>query len=968
MHRRSGRRARRAVDVALAGVAVRMKYAMATPEPPPNAPIPRTATLNVTDRDQWDRISSAILSGAGPRDAGDDALNVERKAMAKELAAMRRYVKELEIEREASEERAAQRERDARDAEQRANAGDARNAERLAMKELEMAQRERELILREEELDARARATEDAEVFEANLKRRAARLDERERAMRNARDDLDLRDDQLTEAIVGLERENEAVRRETAAMERRREEIVRELTDREVGVLKREESATEREHELRVVEGRLGALKERASDEEARLRRAIERADAAEKREADVARRLHELENDEQRVRTNLREVQADVGRAVDVKASAQRETDALKKDVEILRGELSALTAEKARQVQFIQSVRSDLDERERETADAAEIAANECEAIAVAWDEIESMRSDLERQEKMIEDTAAQLEENVKAFDRDATAMRERQEENERKLDELREHEEFLRRLASENESKAREVSTLEAEIAERLRDVEAREAEVAEWRPQIDEFKSKRVDIEAHAAAIETAKTQLVELSAREKELEEKELQLERREEAAARQLSAAAEAEVILNEENAKLEQKLQEMAPNLIAAELEREVVELKMELERTKAAANAVMANADMERRRREEEESSSGAAAGDADPFAAVGEEKIRQEERARAEQVLESKTAALLRANALLDARENELAKREFALTDELERLEHDTARLLTLQDEVNERMKNVLEVEMHGIGGEPRKRREDASDYATVANAERHAATILADAEEVRRTARAHLEAATATAQAARAINDACESSEREGAATIKRVSAVVASAIQAAKRQGDELRARREQASTSVVALDRDAKIDLLDAQLEYVAKAKADLDRREASIRSDSFAAASRRRANAATSNDELSSRARTARLREEVHGAAEHLLECLSQGETALARAAAVLHAPRVSELRLKLAGLLGVADRLARARVDVSGDDTEEDILSDRLAALEHEIRRAGGWFEDLRRAVREV
>ena len=83
---------------------------------------------------------------------------------------------------------------------------------------------------------------------------------------------------------------------------------------------------------------------------------------------------------------------------------------------------------------MQFIQSVRSDLDERERETADAAEIAANECEAIAVAWDEIESMRSDLERQEKMIEDTAAQLEENVKAFDRDATAMRERQEANER------------------------------------------------------------------------------------------------------------------------------------------------------------------------------------------------------------------------------------------------------------------------------------------------------------------------------------------------------------------------------------------------------------------------------------------------------------------------------------------------------------------------------------------------------
>ena len=73
MRRRSGRRARRAVDVALA---FRMKYEMHTPEPPPNAPIPRAATLNVTDRDQWDRISSAILSGAGPRDADDDALNV----------------------------------------------------------------------------------------------------------------------------------------------------------------------------------------------------------------------------------------------------------------------------------------------------------------------------------------------------------------------------------------------------------------------------------------------------------------------------------------------------------------------------------------------------------------------------------------------------------------------------------------------------------------------------------------------------------------------------------------------------------------------------------------------------------------------------------------------------------------------------------------------------------------------------
>ena len=79
-------------------------------------------------------------------------------------------------------------------------------------------------------------------------------------------------------------------------------------------------------------------------------------------------------------------------------------------------------------------------------------------------------------------------------------------------------------------------------------------------------------------------ETAKTELEETRARERELDEKEAQLERREEAAVRQLSAAAEAEVILNEENAKLEQKLHELAPNLLAAELEREIVDLKMEL------------------------------------------------------------------------------------------------------------------------------------------------------------------------------------------------------------------------------------------------------------------------------------------------------------------------------------------------------------------------------------------------
>ena len=76
-------------------------------------------------------------------------------------------------------------------------------------------------------------------------------------------------------------------------------------------MLRREESVTEREHELRIVEGRLDSLKERAADEEARVRRAMERADAAEKRESDVARRLAEIENDEQRAKQIANKKQA---------------------------------------------------------------------------------------------------------------------------------------------------------------------------------------------------------------------------------------------------------------------------------------------------------------------------------------------------------------------------------------------------------------------------------------------------------------------------------------------------------------------------------------------------------------------------------------------------------------------------------------------------------------------------------
>ena len=936
---------------------------MRTPEPPPEAPRTPPARVDVdagaSDRARWDAIANGLLDVPRASVASlattvevvaedSRAIKLERQAVARELAAMRRYVAELETEAAATAERARRLERERDEARAEASAGDALAVERAREQMIELQARERDARDREMALMERERAAEATEARAEATRRREERLDERERAMRRAREDIDSRDDELTQALVQMDRESDAVRREMETLERRRSEIVEELTEREVEVLRREESVTEREHELRIVEGRLDSLKERAADEEARVRRAMERADAAEKRESDVARRLAEIENDEQRARSNLRETQNDLTRAIESRASVQREVDSLKKDVESLRDEADAFASEKGRQLKLMDSVRADLDDRERETADAAEIAAKECEAIAVAWDEVETMRGDLERQEKMIEETAARLEDNVKAFDRDVTAMREREETHEHKQRELREHEEFLDRMARENETRARDLSAREAELDARRREAESREAEIAEWKPQIEEFRSKRTEFEAQMALVETAKTELEETRARERELDEKEAQLERREEAAARQLSAAAEAEVILNEENAKLEQKLHELAPNLLAAELEREIVDLKMELERAKATANAALANADVERRRREEEASQRF----DVDPFAPGAgkddhdddgrEDDAHREERARAEELLETKTAALLRANALLDARENELATREFALSDDLERLESDTTRMMALRDEIDDKLRAVAASESH------RDERGDDDDA-------RATTTTLAEAERVRSVARAHLEAALANAEAARAINDACEKREKESAAAIERVSSIVASTVRASR-------------AAAVSADERESKMELLDAQLAYVAEAKSELDRREASARGDAFVRASRDRSLAVDSARDLSRASRLRALRGEITDARAHLDECLETAASDLNHVATTIAAPTdVDALRASLARLRVSASRLDADREDDRRAD-REDILARRLRALEREIRRAGAWFDRLRSFIRSA
>jgi chromosome segregation ATPase len=945
---------------------------MSTPEPPPSAPVPRRVVNDAAAADgldldgAGDAAWNAVRATVTAEDDDDDedavmqqtsstsmeaAMRAERAATARELAATRRYARELELELSASERARAEA----------ATANDSRardEIERLRAREREVERREIALVEAEERLAERERNAEDVEALETQMRKRMVTLEDRERVMRLARDDLESKDDRLTESIVAVEREAEAVRGERAAVDARRAEIVRELTDREVSVLKREERVTAREHEIRVSESRLSSLKERASEEESRLKRAMERADSAEKRESDVRRRLEELETEEQRVKTQLRETQSDVSRATDSKSTLQRELDAMRKDGESLRDEIDSLIAEKTRQQRFVEKMRSDLDDRERETADAAETAARECESIAIAWEEVEMMRKDLERQEKMIEETAIRLEENVKAYDADASRLREREDANELRSRELRDQEEFIDRAARENDARATDLQT-------RARELEAREAEVAEWRPKIEDFKSKQGELEAHSAAIEDARKQLDELIARERELEEKELQLEQREEAAARQLSAAAEAEMILNEENARLDDKLRSNAPALVASELEVEVATLKVELERAKSQANAALASADIERRRRAEAEE------GEDRETAASSRELV--------EESLETRTAALLRANALLDERESEMEKREAQIVAELDRIESDTLRLVSLQEDLNEKMRVAVELGVVGSGV--------VGVDGNAAEERRKAYEIRSEAEQIRLTAKAHLEAAMASAEAARAVHSACESHEKTSAETMSRVSSIVATAIQVAQREGEALNERRRQLESSradAYEEEEQRKMDVLDAQLEYVERAKSKLDKREAAMRSVAHAKASHRRAIEAVtrgSSENIASRARTSRLLEETRVAAARLRDYLEQGESRLTRAASALSPADVASLRLKLAGLVGVARRVEEAAAederitpglddDAFGDIRDVDAvnrrLADRLAALEHEIRRAARWFEDLRELVR--
>jgi hypothetical protein len=163
------------------------------------------------------------------------------------------------------------------------------------------------------------------------------------------------------------------------------------------------------------------------------------------------------------------------------------------------------------------------------------------------------------------------------------------------------------------------------------------------------------------------------------------------------------------------------------------------------------------------------------------------------------------------------------------------------------------------------------------------------------------------------------------------------------------------------------------------MDALDAQLDYVNKVKSDLERREAAMKTTQFAQNSHRRAVAVvTSSGDLVARERARRLHEETRAASARLRDYLDQGERRLDAATETLHSNDVAALRLKLAGLVGVAQRLEDAvdfgRLSLRDDGEYDDPVDDEtlqkhaadcLRALEHEIRRAGRWFEDLRALV---
>ena len=987
---------------------------MRTPEPPPRSPVAPNAAPGSTHDDALDlqrrRVTGLNAAPSAPAPAPAPvgatmtssavAVKHERAAVAKELTAMRRYVKEMERELEAL---ALERERSGnlvKDADARVKAIEEEASTRVMARELELDRLARDLAIREEALEAKSLLLARADAQEARNEKFAGVIRERERALEALREELASKDDALTDAIIALERESDVVRRDAAALERRRGDIADELSAREVSVLKREDAVTTREHEIRMVENRLTALRARVEEEESRATRAMERADTTESRSSDAEERLRALESDERRALLRVREAQSELERTMDAKSSAERETESIKKSIEVLRREVEAFESEKTRIQGVVEDIREELNERERETASAAEIAAKECESIAVAWEEIEAMRRDLERQEKMIEETAVQLEENVKAFDRDATSVREKQDALEYRSKELDEQESFLTRIARENENREVALRNAEADaealaldLSTRRKALETRESEVSGWKAKFDEATAKEADvlakiadIESREAKIRESEKEIEELSSRERELEAKEAQLEQREEAVARQLSAAAEAEVLLNEEHAKLDDKMQSAAPVLLASALEEEIFALKAEVEHAKARANAATATAELERRRAEEAEAhgtntlGSPSTSHNAEVVKALEralelervkyESAIREmselkersvgDERVRAiEDEFAAKTSALLRANALLDSRESELIERETAISEEMDRVERDTERLERLHAELNDRME-------HAMG-----QRHTSDDREAISEELKRARVNRLEAEQLRQTARAHLEAAAATVEATKAINVEFEVSERQNVQMMKRVSSVVTAALAAAQQEGDQLRAQRQAMDSQRQKHDvsrrdvsRDDKADMLEAQLEYVSRAKSELDRREAALRSMEFATSSHKRTTMAIENSfsNMAARSDAHRLRDDVRRAASRLREYLSQGESRLARAQEVLPPAEVATLRLKLAGLVGVAQKLANEDGRVDSDER----LAERLKSLEHEIRRTGGWFEDLRAVVR--
>jgi len=861
------------------------------------------------------------------------------KPLVAELASMRAYVREmeqtlraLEIDREKS----------------RAEALELRDAcERLAS-------------------DARSEANANAKAMTVNMNMTAS-LDRRARALEDAEQKL----------------------------ERRIASVADELASREVRVGKSEGRVAALEREL---EGR--RVENETLDREIAEKRAILKTIEDDARDAHV--RAQEAQKEERGAKSRARAAERELELALERGRERERDGERMERAIDAMEKELETMTSERNAMRESEERRRKEIEEREAETASVAERVANECEAVAAAWEEVEHARASLDRQERAVEDTANELEKNVEQFERDVKDARAREEALESRAEALDAREEFLKRIAKEGER--REVAIRNAEVSAeatmrdvqaRGRELDARETLVAGWETKMNEAAAKEKetnakleDILIREGKVRDAQSEVDGLLARERELEEKEMQLEHREEEVARQLGAAAESELALREERAKLDERMESAAPMLHASELKEEIDALKTELELAKARANAAIATAALERRRAEEAEAyattTTRASTSNDEIISALeralDSERVKYEsamremsdlkeravddDRARAVEVeFAAKSSALLRANALLDARESELVERETVIGEEMERLESETLRLERLHAEFSERVEQAMNTQTSSSSS-------GDDDEEAIKNELELARSSRLEAEQLREAARAHLMAAAATVEAAKAVNVAFEAGEKHNVQMMKRVSAVVAAALAAAHQEGDALRAQREALALQAQSrargkrnMDYDVvdakKVDALEAQLEYVTRAKSELDRREAALRSVEFAKSSHARSVRVIENSisNVAARADAQRLRDDVRRAAGRLREYLAQGESRLARAERVLSPGDVAKLRLALTGLVGVAKRL-------EGDDTEaeaDERLAERLKALEREIRRTGVWFEDL-------